>query len=148
MVTMPKLAALAVMIREDRVLLVKRKNEPDAGLWGFPGGHVDPGETALAAAARELREETGVIGRPLQYFTNVDVIVHDENGGLKFHFLLAAVLCDYLSGDPQADDDASEARWQDVGDVLANRINCSQHVDAVLGIAVSAMARGKTEYAQ
>ncbi|OWJ87584.1 NUDIX domain-containing protein, partial [Paracoccus yeei] len=53
----PVLAALAVLIDHDpdhgpRVLLVQRRNPPDAGLWGFPGGHVEPGETALAAAAR------------------------------------------------------------------------------------------------
>ena len=81
----PKVAALAVTVRADQVLLVKRKNEPDAGLWGFPGGHVELGETALFAAARELREETSVIGRPLQYLTNVDVIVRDECGFVTFH---------------------------------------------------------------
>ena len=88
----PKVAALAVTLSEDQVLLVRRKNEPDAGLWGFPGGHVDLGETALFAAARELREETSVIGRPLQYLTNLDVIVRDEYGSIRFHFLLAVVL--------------------------------------------------------
>ena len=39
----PKVAALAVIVRADQVLLVRRKNKPDAGLWGFPGGHVDLG---------------------------------------------------------------------------------------------------------
>ena len=80
----PKLAALAVMIRENHVLLVKRKNEPDAGLWGFPGGHVDLGETALDAATRELLEETGVLGRPLSYLTNVDVIVKTSEDHVQF----------------------------------------------------------------
>lgn len=142
MTKVPKLAALAVLIREERVLLVRRKNEPDAGMWGFPGGHVDLGEMALDAAARELREETGVVGRPLQYLTNIDVIIHDEDGGLKFHFLLAAVLCDYLSGDPVADDDVSEAKWQNIEDVLSHQIGCSQHVDTVLELAVNVLATG------
>lgn len=142
MTKVPKLAALAVLIREERVLLVRRKNEPDAGMWGFPGGHVDLGETALDAAARELREETGVVGRPLRYLTNIDVIIHDEDGGLKFHFLLAAVLCDYLSGDPLADDDVSDAKWQNIEDVLSHQIGCSQHVDTVLELAVNVLATG------
>ena len=131
----PKVAALAVTVSEDQVLLVRRKNEPDAGLWGFPGGHVDLGETALFAAARELREETSVIGRPLQYLTNLDVIVRDEYGSIRFHFLLAAVLCEYISGVPKAADDVSKATWVAVDDVLLGKLRCSEHVDDVIRLA-------------
>ena len=131
----PKVAALAVTVSEDQVLLVRRKNEPDAGLWGFPGGHVDLGETALFAAARELREETSVIGRPLQYLTNLDVIVRDEYGSVRFHFLLAVVLCEYISGVPKAADDVSKATWVAVDDVLLGKLRCSEHVDDVIRLA-------------
>jgi 8-oxo-dGTP diphosphatase len=131
----PKVAALAVTLRADKVLLVRRKNEPDAGLWGFPGGHVDLGETALFAAARELREETSVIGRPLQYLTNLDVIVRDEYGSIRFHFLLAVVLCEYISGVPKAADDVSKATWVAVDDVLLGKLRCSEHVDDVIRLA-------------
>jgi len=133
----PKLAALAVLLKADQVLLVKRRNEPDAGLWGFPGGHVELGETAKEAAARELCEETGVIGRPVRYLTNVDVIDRDRDGSIRFHFLLAAVLCDYRSGNPIAQDDVSDARWWDVADVLDGKVDCSQHVDLVVKMATS-----------
>ena len=131
----PKVAALAVTLSEDQVLLVRRKNEPDAGLWGFPGGHVDLGETALFAAARELREETSVIGRPLQYLTNLDVIVRDEYGSIRFHFLLAVVLREYISGVPKAADDVSKATWVAVDDVLLGKLRCSEHVDDVIRLA-------------
>lgn len=137
MTASPKLAALAVMLRADEVLLVRRNNEPDAGLWGFPGGHVDLGETALAAAARELEEETGVIGRPLHYLTNIDLIVRNEDGGLEFHFLLAAVFCEYVSGEPLGADDVSEAAWVPVDDVLLRKIACSEHVDDVIRLAAT-----------
>lgn len=128
----PKLAALAVVIRADQVLLVKRRNEPDAGRWGFPGGHVDLGETAMEAAARELYEETSVTGQPLRYLTNVDVIERDDEGSVRFHFLLAAVLCEYHAGEPVAQDDVSDARWWPVADVLSGKIECSQHVDDIV----------------
>ncbi|MEO6324840.1 MAG: NUDIX hydrolase [Thermoanaerobaculia bacterium] len=56
----PKVAAGCLIVREGRVLLVKRGIEPGFGTWVFPGGHVDRGETIEAAALRETREESGV----------------------------------------------------------------------------------------
>ena len=134
----PKLAALAVVIRDDHVLLVQRRNEPDAGLWGFPGGHVELGETALDAAARELLEETGVAAKPLRYLTNVDLIARDENAAIQHHFLLAAVLCEHVAGTPKPQDDVSDARWWPIAEVLNGRVRCSRHVDAVASLAVEA----------
>lgn len=139
MLTAPKLAALAVVIRDDHVLLVRRRNEPDAGLWGFPGGHVDLGETALDAAVRELSEETGVTGRATGYLTNIDVIVKDADGHVQFHFLLAAVLCTYVGGDPVANDDVSDAQWVPVDDVLNRQLATSQHVDDVVRKAMGGL---------
>ncbi|MEP4195546.1 MAG: NUDIX hydrolase [Aliishimia sp.] len=138
MKTFPKLAALAVVIKDDQLLLVKRRNEPDAGLWGFPGGHVELGETALDAAARELREETGVIAKPLHYLTNVDVIVRGDADEVRFHFLLAAVLCEYISGIPIAEDDVSDAGWHTIETILNGQLPCSLHVDDVARVATSA----------
>ena len=135
MVHFPKLAALAVVVRGNHVLLVKRINEPDAGLWGFPGGHVDEGETALEAAVRELKEETGIVGRALKYLTNVDLIEKNADGSIRFHFLLAAVQCEYERGEPTANDDVSASKWCPIGHVLGGEIKCSEHVDTVLRVA-------------
>ncbi len=55
----PKIAAGALIVREGRVLLVKRAIEPGVGKWAFPGGHVDRGETIEEAALRETLEECG-----------------------------------------------------------------------------------------
>ena len=76
----PILGAIAVVYHQGRVLLIQRKNPPNAGAWGFPGGHVELGETALAAARRELAEETGIHARPLEYLTNIDVMRHEAQG--------------------------------------------------------------------
>lgn len=119
------------------MLLARRRNPPDAGLWGFPGGHVEPGETALAAAVRELAEETGVIATPRLYLDNVDLIRHAADGALEFHFLLAGVLCDYVSGQPVAGDDALEAAWFPVEAVLSGALPLSAHVDDLLQRALS-----------
>lgn len=107
----PKLGAIAVVHHEERFLLVKRKKEPNANTWGFPGGHVELGETALAAAVRELAEETGVIGTAKRYLTNVDAITYGDDGSVSFHYLLAVVVCTYQSGTPIAADDVSDAGW-------------------------------------
>ncbi|EBA11942.1 NUDIX hydrolase [Roseobacter sp. CCS2] len=107
----PKLGAIAVVHHAGRFLLVKRKNEPNANTWGFPGGHVELGETALEAAVRELAEETGVVGTAERYLTNVDAITFAEDGSVRFHYLLAVVVCTYRSGTPVAADDVSDAGW-------------------------------------
>jgi ADP-ribose pyrophosphatase YjhB (NUDIX family) len=123
------------VLRDNHVLLIKRKNEPDAGLWGFPGGHIERGETGLAAAARELQEETGVFATPVTYLTNLDVITYAPDGSVAFHFVLAAVLCEYQSGTPHAMDDALAADWVPVDDVMAHSIGLSRDVDHVLQLA-------------
>ena len=65
--------AAAVVLWRGHVLLARRINPPDAGLWGYPGGHVDPGETAFQAAARELLEETSVVATPLALLDTLHV---------------------------------------------------------------------------
>jgi len=132
---LPKLGALAVVLREDHVLLVQRGKPPDAGLWGFPGGHVELGETALEAAIRELAEETGVVARAQGYLTNVDVIAR-AGESVAYHYLLAAVQCDYVRGTPCAADDARNAAWFPIAEVLEGRLPCSERVPAVLRCAL------------
>jgi len=56
---MQKTAACVLLINSvGQILGTTRRNKPT--LWGLPGGKIDPGETTLAAALRELEEETGV----------------------------------------------------------------------------------------
>jgi ADP-ribose pyrophosphatase YjhB (NUDIX family) len=110
-VARPIAATIAVVFHEGRILLVRRANPPDAGRWGFPGGKIEPGEPIEVAAVRELLEETGVRGRARQVFTAVDVFDRDGTGRLHRHFVLIAVLCEWVSGTPVAGDDALEARW-------------------------------------
>lgn len=133
----PLLGAIAVVVHNDQVLLAQRRNKPDAGLWGFPGGHVEWGETALSAAVRELHEETGVLAQPRAYLTNVDVLRHSPDGMTQMHYLLAAVLCDYVSGTPVAADDVCDARWFPCEQVRANVLNLSASVMDVMELALA-----------
>ncbi len=136
MTRIPRLAALAVLPHRGRVLLVRRARPPDAGLWGYPGGHVEWGETAFAAAEREMAEETGVTARAEAWLTNLDII-RQADGAVTHHFLLAAVLCRYVGGTPVAADDAAEAEWVTFVDVENGARPMSRDVAAVLRLAIA-----------
>lgn len=128
----PKIGALAVVLHESKVLLVQRNKQPDAGLWGFPGGHVEWGETVQEAAVRELREETGVAAEPMAYIENLDLLLRDSDGLVRAHYLLVGVACRYVSGDPVAADDARDARWFSIDQIAAGNLPMSDRVPDLL----------------
>ncbi|MCJ7874903.1 NUDIX hydrolase [Phaeobacter sp. J2-8] len=129
----PRVGALAVVIEGDRVLLVRRgADKPDAGLWGFPGGHVEAGETVHAAALRELSEETCLSAQAVETLMCLDLIRHDAAGALLFHYLLIAVRCTGAQGALMACDDAAAAEWHLIADVLSQKIPLSTDVDTVI----------------
>lgn len=134
-------AAIAVVIHEDRTLLVRRANPPDAGLWGFPGGKIEFGETVRAAATRELLEETGIHAEAQDVITTLDILVPDHSGAVHQHYILIAVRCRWISGEPVAGDDALDAGWFSVADLEPNRIAMSSDVD-VIARRAQALASG------
>ena len=133
----PIAAAIAVVLRGERLLLVRRGNKPDAGRWGFPGGKIEAGETIMAAALRELGEETGVAAEAIEVLTAVDVIRRDGDGRLH-HYVLIAVLCRWIRGEGVAADDAEEAAWFELG--ALRDLPTSPDVERV---AEFALARGR-----
>jgi len=132
----PKIGALAVVVHRDQVLLVQRSKQPDAGLWGFPGGHVEWGETVLHAAQRELHEETSVIAEPQHYLGNLDLLRRDADGIVLSHYLLVGVACQYQSGDPVAGDDALDARWFPIDQIRRGNLPMSSRVIDLLETAL------------
>lgn len=124
-------AVLAVVVRGDEVILVRRANSPDAGLWGFPGGKIELGERLDQAAVRELYEETGVVARAIEVFTAVDAVEIASNASVAHHYVLVAVPCQWVSGNPIAGDDALEARWFEVSSLFAADTVKSFAVDIV-----------------
>ncbi|WP_334176242.1 NUDIX hydrolase [Pseudoxanthobacter sp.] len=124
----PVAAVLAIVARQGRVLLVRRANPPDQGLWGFPGGRIEPGETAASAAERELAEETGVSALAEGPVGLIDVIGHDGDGALAHHFVLVAIGCRWQAGEPVAGDDALEAGWFSLADVEGGLLQTSARV--------------------
>jgi 8-oxo-dGTP diphosphatase len=88
--TRPYLGIGAVIIFDNRLLLVKRRFEPDKDLWTIPGGHLELGENSKECAERETLEETGVKIKALDIAGNcaIDKIMYDEKGQLMYHYVL------------------------------------------------------------
>jgi mutator protein MutT len=136
----PIAATIAVVIRNEQVLLVRRANPPDAGKWGFPGGKIEQGETLAQAALRELKEETGISADILRVFTATDAFEQDKNGQIQRHFILIAVLCRWKHGEPVAGDDALEARWLPIGNLETSGLELSLDVAEVAQQAAQIMS--------
>lgn len=129
-------AVIAVLVRGDEILLVSRKNPPDVGLWGFPGGKMEFGESLEQAAVRELFEETGVHGVAQQVLTALNAYDHDAQGELRQHFILVAVQCAWQSGEPVAADDAEDAGWFRLQALTDGTLALSQDVLEVAHMAL------------
>lgn len=101
----------AIVVKEGKVLLVKRAAAPSRGLWAIPGGSLELGETIQSGAEREILEETGIrirAGVPVYTF---DFLEYDTHNRLQYHFVIVDVEAEYVSGEIQAADDALDARW-------------------------------------
>ena len=107
----PVVGVGAVVLDEDRVLLVRRGQEPQKGLWSIPGGGLELGETLEEGARREAREETGLDVRILRFLGTFERILRDDAGEVEFHYVLADYLCEPAGGDLRAGDDADRAEW-------------------------------------
>lgn len=119
----PQLGVGAIVCHQEKILLVLRGREPARGQWAIPGGKVQPGESLQAAVAREILEETGVMIRPAELACRFEFIEHDDDGTLRFHYVVLDFFADYLSGEPRAGDDAAAARWVDFAELEGLPLN-------------------------
>lgn len=107
----PVPAVSALVFRDGAVLLVKRRDEPNRGRWSPPGGQLELGETVEQGAVREALEETGVAVRPLRVVDVRDFVTREGDGRVRWHYVLMAVLCEYVGGEPFPASDADNARF-------------------------------------
>jgi ADP-ribose pyrophosphatase len=107
----------AVVIRDGKVLLIRRGVAPGRGLWAVPGGSLELGETLQQGAEREILEETGITIRAREPIYAFDFFERDPDGRIRFHFVIVDLAADYIRGDVKGADDALEARWLAPGDL-------------------------------
>jgi len=107
----------AVVIREDRILLLLRKKAPEAGCWSIPGGKVEFLETCEDALLRELREETGLEGRIEALLGVTNHILFSEQA----HFVAPSYLVT-ADGEPENREEESHGgiRWFPLDDLPEN----------------------------
>jgi 8-oxo-dGTP diphosphatase len=99
---------------DGRLLLVLRGRAPNRGRWSLPGGRLEAGETMAAAAARELREETGMAA------TIGEVAGVVERIGEDHHYVIVDFFAELAPGqEPAAADDADDARLVPVSELPA-----------------------------
>jgi 8-oxo-dGTP diphosphatase len=107
----PLVGVGAIIIEDGRVVLVKRGHPPLEGKWSIPGGVLEIGETLRKAAVREALEETGLAVEPGELLGVFERVIPDEQGRMRYHYVLIDFLCRRVAGELEAGDDASEVRW-------------------------------------
>jgi 8-oxo-dGTP diphosphatase len=132
--TRPIVGVGAVVLDGDRVLLVKRGNEPLKGEWSLPGGAVEIGETLETALVREIREETGLDVDVGPMVDVLDRLRYDPDGRVKYHYVLIDFLCRPCGGVLCSASDAEAAEWAALDDLV--RYGLAATAISVIGKAV------------
>jgi ADP-ribose pyrophosphatase YjhB (NUDIX family) len=133
----PIVGVLAVVMRGDRVLVVRRTNPPMPGRWGFPGGVLELGETVDQGAMRELLEETGVIAEAAGPLTVIDTIDRDPEGRVRYHYALVAVIGHWQSGEGIPGDDADEVGWLTRAEIVAQNLPIAPALLRLIDLALA-----------
>jgi ADP-ribose pyrophosphatase YjhB (NUDIX family) len=107
----PYLAVSAAIIRDGRVLIVRRARPPAYGVFTLPGGGVEAGETLREAVIREVIEETALTIEPLGLAGYREAIARDADGRIERHFVILPFAARWLAGEVALNDELAEARW-------------------------------------
>lgn len=104
----PILSAGGIIIIDDKVVIIKRKTEPDSGKWSIPGGAINVGEKIRDGLRREIFEETALKVKVGNLIDIAEKIFKDNEGKIIYHYVILDYICKYISGSMKASSDAEE----------------------------------------
>jgi 8-oxo-dGTP diphosphatase len=107
----PYLAVSAAIVRNGKVLLVRRARSPALNLYTLPGGAVELGESLAEAAVREAREETSLSIEVVALAGHREVIARDAQGQIERHYVILCFAARWLAGEPVLSEELDDARW-------------------------------------
>ena len=107
----PLVGVGAVIIKNGKILLVKRAFAPGEGKWSVPGGLVEVGEKLSEACEREAQEETGLDIEVLELINVFDMIDKDDSGKVKYHYVLVDFLAKAVGGEERLSNEVTEMMW-------------------------------------
>jgi ADP-ribose pyrophosphatase YjhB (NUDIX family) len=113
----PVVTVGGVVIKDGKLLMIRRKNDPGRGLWSIPGGRLELGEYLSDAVAREVFEETGV-----RVETRGLLGIHEVTGD-PHYVMLDHVAVPINDAEPVAGDDADDVRWVPIEDI--DKLECT-----------------------
>jgi len=132
----PFLAVSAAILRDGKVLIVRRARKPALGVYTLPGGVVEAGETLHEAVRREVREETALEIAPVTLAGHREVVIRDGDGRVERHFVILCFAARWLGGEPALNEELDEARWIDPAELAGLKTT-----DGLADIVAAAMAR-------
>ena len=109
--TRPYLAVSAAIVRDGKVLAVRRARKPALNLYTLPGGAVETGETLTEAVMREVREETSLDIEPVALVGHREAIARDAQGRIERHFVILCFAARWLAGEVVLNAELDDARW-------------------------------------
>lgn len=130
----PKVTADAVIIKDEKILLIKRGFDPFKGSWALPGGFIEYGETVEEATVREVKEETGLDVEPVKLIG----VYSSPDRDPRFHTITIAYACRLKKGEkrkPDGGEDAEDAQWWHLSSLPKLAFDHAQMVkDALRGL--------------
>lgn len=104
----PIVGVAGIIYSGQKIILIRRGQEPARGEWSFPGGAVEVGETLEQALRREIWEETQLEVEVVVLSAVINRIFRDQAGAVAYHYVLLDFLCRHTAGIPRAGSDSSE----------------------------------------
>ena len=136
----PYLAVSAAIIRDGKVLVVRRARNPALGIYTLPGGGVETGETLMQAVTREVREETSSLEiEPVALAGHREAIARDAQGRVERHFVILCFAARWLSGEPVLNEELDDARWLDPA--ALSGLRTTEGLAEIVAAAIERLAR-------